>query len=158
MISLINKFSNQILLLILIGHGHKFDFRKFFPGKIVLFLNFIMHKAAESMLILTKKGFVSPNIIFHSWMKIAYTNIKPFLYEIIFMDNISLNMNLRNLKEFRFCIFSLIFIFPLQTFNVLLTLHLNLTIFVNVNMHLGQAIKKKVIKTKHRHAACENNV
>ena len=50
----------------------------------------------------------------------------------------------RNLENCKFCIFLLNFIFPLQTFNIL-TLKLNLTVFVNENTHLGYVFLKKVL-------------
>ena len=62
------------------------------------------------------------------------------------------------LEKFRFCIFSLNFISPVQAFNIL-TLHLNLTIFSIGNMHLGQTISNiKVDQAKRGHVAHENGV
>ena len=59
---------------------------------------------------------------------------------------------LGDLEKFRFYIFSF------QTFNTL-TPHINLTIFIIGNMHLGQTISKiKVVHTKCGYAVHESEV
>ena len=94
-------------------------------------------------------------------MNIGRKNIKLFLLEMFSYEQYFLKYEYRDLgtlQKFRFCILLLNFIFPLQTFYVL-NLHLNLTIFVNLGMHLGHTFSKiKVIQSKRGHVAHENGV
>ena len=64
-------------------------------------------------------------------------------------------MDSRTLKKTGLYIILLNFIFPLQIFNIL-TLHLNLTIFVIGIMHLKKMIS--IMQAKYGHTVYENDV
>ena len=136
MIPLVNEFSNHTLLPMLIELWQNFSKRNFF---FLFYLNFSLCTAIP----ISEKRFMPLNVIFHTWMNIGPRNIIFFLFEMFFMNNISLNM-ITALKKFKFWnfFFNEILFFFSKTFHILI-LYLNLIIFVTRNINVEQTIKKK---------------